>query len=120
MLPMTDLTLRNGSLRLAASVYGHSDAPPILFLHALARSRDTWEEAARRFTPRYQVWTLDFRGHGHSGWADTYELEGYRSDAETALAAIGRPTLVVGHSLGGVVAGLLAQTGRPSVRAVFL
>ena len=35
------------------------------------------------------------------------------------MAAIGRPTIVVGHSLGGCVAGTLAQTN-PSVQAAFL
>ena len=118
---MTDVTLSNGSLRLAASVYGRRDGPPLLFLHGLGQSRDTWEEGAHRLMDRYQVWTLDFRGHGHSDHVGTsYDLEGYRSDAVVALAAIARPTLIVGHSLGGVVAGLAAQTGDPKVRAVYL
>jgi pimeloyl-ACP methyl ester carboxylesterase len=117
---MTDLTLASGSLKLAASVYGRAEAPPVLFLHGLGLSRDTWEEGAMRLMDRYQVWTLDFRGHGHSGRAEAYDLEGYRSDAETALAAIGRPALIVGQSLGSVVAGLLAQTSNPNVRSVFL
>lgn len=117
---MTDLTLPNGSLRLAASLHGRSDAPPLLFLHGLGLSRDTWEEGATRLMDRYQVWTLDFRGHGHSDRAETYDLVGYRSDAEAALETIARPTLIVGHSLGGVVAGLLAQTGAPNVRSVYL
>jgi pimeloyl-ACP methyl ester carboxylesterase len=117
---MTALTLSNGRLGLAASVYGRPDGPPLLFLHGLGLSRDTWEEGVKRLTDRYQVWTLDFRGHGHSDRAESYDLEGYRSDAETALAAIARPTLIAGHSLGAVVAGLLAQTGDPNVRSVFL
>jgi len=41
------------------------------------------------------------------------------SDAETALAAIGRPAIVVGHSLGACVAGVLGQSN-PNVRAIFL
>ena len=101
---MTDLTLSNGAAKLAASVYGRPDAPPLLFLHGLGLSRDSWEEGAQRLMDRYQIWTLDFRGHGHSGCAETYDLEGYRSDAEAALAAIARPTLIAGQSLGGVVA----------------
>jgi pimeloyl-ACP methyl ester carboxylesterase len=118
---MTDVTLYNGSLRLAASVHGRPGAPSLLFLHGLGLSRDTWEEGERRLSDRYQIWTLDFREHGHSDHVgSSYDLEGYRSDAAAALAAIARPTLIVGHSLGGVVAGLLAQTGDPNVRAVYL
>jgi len=117
---MTDLSLANGSLGLAASVYGRAKAPPILFLHGLGLSRDTWEEGVMRLMDRFQVWTLDFRGHGHSDRVETYDLDGYRSDAEAALAAVARPTLIVGNSLGSVVAGLLAQTSNPNVRSVFL
>lgn len=117
---MTDLTLDNHGLRLAVSVRGPADAPPILFLHGVSMSRDTWLEVSDRLGDRWQRWTLDFRGHGHSDRADAYTLDGYRSDAETVLAAIGRPAIVVGHSLGGVVAGQLAQAPHPLVRGVFL
>jgi pimeloyl-ACP methyl ester carboxylesterase len=117
---VTDLTLETKSLSLAVSVFGSSGAPPILFLHGLGLSRDTWEEGASRLSHRHRVWTLDFRGHGHSDHAETYDLGSYLADAEHALAAIGSPTLIVGHSLGAVVAGLLAQKGDPSVLAVFL
>jgi pimeloyl-ACP methyl ester carboxylesterase len=75
--------------------------------------------AKQQLTDRYCVWTLDFRGHGHSDYAPNYNLAGYISDAEIALAAIGRPAIVVGHSLGACVAGVLSQIN-PNVRAVFL
>ncbi|MGO8976392.1 MAG: alpha/beta fold hydrolase [Steroidobacteraceae bacterium] len=117
---MTDITIINESTKLAASVYGPPDAEPILFLHGVSLSRDTWDEMAQRLWSGYRVWTLDFRGHGHSDRASSYELADYVSDAETVLAVIGGPAIVVGHSLGGCVAGVLAQTPHPKVRAVFL
>ncbi len=119
---MTDLTIDNDGLRLAASVEGPADGEPILFLHGVSMSRDTWHEVSQRLGDRFQRWTLDFRGHGHSehpGDAN-YTLDGYRSDAEAVLALIARPTIVVGHSLGACVAGQLAQQPHPLVRAVFL
>ncbi len=117
---MTDITIANRNTKLAASVYGPPTATPILFLHGLSLSRDTWEEIAQRLSLTYCVWTLDFRGHGHSERSSRYELADYVSDAEAALAAVGQPAIVVGHSLGGCVAGVLAQTPRPMVRAVLL
>ena len=117
---VTDITLDNRCAKLAASVYGVADAEPVLFLHGMSQSRDTWEEIALRLMSRHQVWTLDFRGHGHSDRASSYDFAGYISDAETVLEAIGRPTIIVGHSLGGCVAGVLAQGGHAYVRAVFL
>jgi pimeloyl-ACP methyl ester carboxylesterase len=116
---MTDVSLLNGSIRLAASVHGPMNAPPILFLHGVTLSRDSWDEIKDRLMDRCCVWTLDFRGHGHSDRAPNYDLSGYVSDAEIALAAIGRPAIVVGHSLGACVAGILGQSN-PNVRAIFL
>jgi len=95
---MTDLTLANGNVRLAASVDGPTDAVPILLLHGASLSRDTWDETKQQLMDRYCVWTLDFRGHGHSDRAPNYNLAGYVSDAET---------------------GALSQTN-PNIRAVFL
>lgn len=117
---MTDFTLDNRGVKLAVSVCGPTDAQPILFLHGLSLSRDTWEDVADRLKDRYRIWTLDFRGHGHSDRAPSYELADYVSDAETALSAIARPVAIVGHSLGGCVAGVLAQNGPANVRAVLL
>ena len=84
------------------------NAPPILFLHGATLNRDSWDEIKDRLMGRCCVWTLDFRGHGHSDRVPNYDFSGYVSDAETALAAIGRPAIVVGHSLGACVAGVLA------------
>jgi pimeloyl-ACP methyl ester carboxylesterase len=95
------------------------NAPPILFLHGATLSRDSWDEIRDRLVNRCCVWTLDFRGHGHSDRAPNYDLSGYMSDAETALTAIGRPAIVVGHSLGACIAGVLGQSN-PNVRAIFL
>jgi pimeloyl-ACP methyl ester carboxylesterase len=117
---MTDITIDNGGIRLAASTYGSADATPVLFLHGIAQSRDTWDEMASHLTRQYRIWTLDFRGHGHSDRASTYDLADYASDAEAALRAIGRPALVVGHSLGACVSGVLAQKPRPDLRAILL
>ncbi len=117
---MTDLTVHNGELNLAASVFGNPDRPAVLLIHGLSGSRDTWEEAVKRLSDRFHVWTLDLRGHGHSDRSDRYLIDGYVSDAAALLEVIGRPTVVAGHSLGAVVAGVLGQTPHPLVRAVFL
>ncbi len=117
---MTDLTIRNGDLSLTASVYGPEGAPDVLFLHGIAGARDTWEEAARRYEDRYHVWTLDFRGHGHSDRAASYLVEDYASDAAAMLDFIRRPTIIVSHSLGAVAAASLAQAPHDYLKALFL
>lgn len=117
---MNDLTIENAGLALAASVYGRPDAPPVLLLHGISNSRDVWYDWAVELGDRYRVYTLDFRGHGHSGRADRYAVADYVSDAEAVLAAIGSPTRVVGHSLGGVVAGALAQRDNALVHSALM
>lgn len=117
---MTDLTVTNGDLRLAASVYGHPDRPAVLMIHGLSGCRDTWAEAVDKLVDRYQVWTLDLRGHGHSDRAASYLIVDYVADAEAMLDVIGKPVVVVGHSLGAVTAAALAQGPHPQVRAALL
>lgn len=115
-----DLTIVNGDVALAASVFGALDAPPVLLLHGIGNARDGWFDWAQRLADRARVYTLDFRGHGHSSHATRYHLADYVADAEAVLAHIAEPTLVVGHSLGGLVAGRLAQHGHPLVRRALL
>ena len=117
---MTDLTVNNSGVRLAASVFGSFHNPPVLCLHGQANSRDTWEELVAALSGTHQIWTLDFRGHGHSDRAASYELADYVSDADAALAVIGRRTAIIGHSLGGCVAGVLAQEPHPLIAGAFL
>jgi pimeloyl-ACP methyl ester carboxylesterase len=117
---MTDISIDAGGTKLAASVYGPTDATPVLFLHGISLSRDTWAETAKHLEDRYQVWTLDFRGHGDSARSASYELADYLQDAEAALRMIDRPAILVGHSLGACVAGMLAQDAHPGVRATYL
>jgi pimeloyl-ACP methyl ester carboxylesterase len=117
---MTDLTINANGVCLAASVFGSFDLPPVLFLHGMSDSRDTWEETVAALSGTHQVWTMDFRGHGHSDRTTAYDILDYLTDADAGLATIGRRTAVVGHSLGACVAGVLAQRPHPLVAGVFL
>jgi len=117
---MNDITIGNAGVSLAASVYGQPDAPPVLLLHGISNSRDVWYDWAVELSDRYRVYTLDFRGHGHSARAGRYAIADYVSDAESILSAIGAPTRVVGHSLGGVVAGALAQSDSALVHSALM
>ena len=117
---MNDLTIDHGDLALAASVYGAPDAPPVLLLHGISNSRDVWYDWAAELSDRYRVFTLDFRGHGHSARAPRYTIADHVSDVTAVLEAIGVPTRVVGHSLGGVIAGVLSQQAHPLVHSALL
>jgi pimeloyl-ACP methyl ester carboxylesterase len=74
-----------------------------------------------RTAPEWRSYAVDLRGHGRSARTPgRYRLEDYVDDADRLLEVIGEPAVVVGHSLGSIVAASLAQDRHPLVAAVFL
>jgi pimeloyl-ACP methyl ester carboxylesterase len=77
---------------------------PVVLVHGITESADSFEPVTARLAATQEVITLDLRGHGESAGADTYDLAAMAGDvaAVCAAAGVGRPHLV-GHSLGGAV-----------------
>jgi pimeloyl-ACP methyl ester carboxylesterase len=98
-------------LRLRLHEWSGAGDRPTLLLHSIASHSHWWDWAAPHFAARGPVAALDFRGHGGSDWSPVgaYPFAGWVTDAQAALDALGwRAPLVIGHSLGGYVAALLA------------
>ncbi|MER5650003.1 alpha/beta fold hydrolase [Streptosporangium sp. NPDC002524] len=102
-----------GGIELAYRVSGAADASPLVLLHALGKDAADWDGVLGAFERHWRVYVPDLRGHGESAWPGEYSLELMRDDVLGFLDALGldRVTLV-GHSLGGFVAYLLAE-GHP-------
>jgi pimeloyl-ACP methyl ester carboxylesterase len=101
---------------------GDPEAPPVLLLHGITQSTATWGWLVPHLVDSHRVVRLDFRGHGRSGRAPgTYTFPFFIADA-TAICeqVLGRPAVVIGHSLGGGTAAGLAQTRPELVRGVVL
>jgi len=100
----------NGDVDLHVVEDGSADAVPILLLHGITSSVRTWDWLVPDLADRFRVLRLDFRGHGGSSHTPgEYTSAGYVSDAVAVLDQIGRPAIVVGHSLGGVTTAALTQ-----------
>ncbi|MEJ7706137.1 MAG: alpha/beta hydrolase [Nocardioidaceae bacterium] len=99
-----------GGVRLAYEVSGVPDAPPMVLLHALGHRGTSWAPVNARFAERFQVFSLDLRGHGDSDWPATYSFQLMCDDVLGVFSQLGLGEVtLVGHSMGGVVAYLAAM-----------
>ncbi len=109
--------LRRDDLPLAVRISGPDDTrPPVLLVHGMAGDHTTWRRfaAALRRSGR-RVVSVDLRGHGRSGHADSYRLDDFRDDLQFVVDALGVERFdLLGHSLGAHTALRLAiaQPGR--------
>ncbi len=83
--------------------------PPLVLLHGLLGSARNWQTAGTDLAAHFHVFALDLRNHGKSPHAGTMEYPEMMADVLGWLDAQGlaRATLV-GHSMGGKIAMLLA------------
>ncbi|MGW8884144.1 alpha/beta fold hydrolase [Streptomyces sp. NPDC055749] len=103
-------SVQAGGIRLAYRVLGAPSAPPVVLVHGRGGSSLDWTLVAERLADEYRVYALDFRGHGLSDWPGRYSFELFRDDLHAFLEARNLyGATVVGHSMGGVAACLLAE-----------
>lgn len=88
--------------------------PALVLIHGITECRQMWTPLVAPFAEGYDVISVDLRGHGESPEGDVYDPITLATDVAETLTALGvdRP-LVVGHSLGGVVATAFAAVARP-------
>ena len=80
--------------------------PPVFLLHGLFGSGRNLRVVARHLADRFRVTCLDLRNHGDSPWAEEMTYDAMAGDVAAAIGAT--PARVIGHSMGGKVALLLA------------
>lgn len=88
---------------------GPSPLPPLLFVHGSFAGAWIWSQ---HFLPFFaeegrECVALSLRGHGGSGGHDRLDhfgLADYVEDVAAVAATLDRPPVVLGHSLGGMVA----------------
>jgi 3-oxoadipate enol-lactonase len=103
-------------------VDGSPDAPAIVFSNSLGTDLRIWDEVAARFAEKWRVIRYDKRGHGLSDVpAPPCRMRHHIDDLDALLdfLKVGK-TVVVGLSIGGMIAIGLAAKRPDRVRALVL
>lgn len=115
------VTVADGT-RIAYDVFGRRDAEPLLMIHGLGADGRGWILQRRALAKRFRLVVVDNRGVGRSDRPDgPYDLEVMATDALAALDHAGyRSAHVMGASMGGIIAQVLAVRHPERVRSLVL
>lgn len=104
-------------VQIVLDEWGRPEDPLVLFLHGGGQTRHSWKRAGSQLAGAgMRSVTVDLRGHGDSDWSPDgdYSLHSIRDDIVAVLSALGGKATLVGASLGGLTALLVADT-RPDL-----
>ncbi|WP_375398084.1 alpha/beta fold hydrolase [uncultured Sphingomonas sp.] len=110
-------------ISLAAHAVGPEEGAPVLLLGGIGQTRHSWRRTAERIAASgRRAILLDLRGHGESGWSADggYTLPRLAADITAVIAALGRPAVLVGASLGGKVCLAAAGHEGPAVASALV
>jgi pimeloyl-ACP methyl ester carboxylesterase len=100
---------------------GSSSAKALVMLHGGAWRWQEYVSLIPSLADRWHIYALDLRGNGRSGWVpEAYRLEDFVEDNAQFLGRLNGPAVLVGHSLGGVVALMLAARCPEKVKALII
>lgn len=102
---------------LVVAEHGGSDPrdETVVVLHGLFGSGRNWMTIGRRLAGTSRVLAPDLRNHGASPWAEPMTYPAMAADvARMIMQRCNRPVTLVGHSMGGKAAMILALT-RPGL-----
>lgn len=83
-----------------------------VLIHGLMSDHRAWHRVSARLQERgFRVVTVDLAGHGRSPRARRYSPRAWADDVVESLAPVltDAPDLLMGHSLGGLVASIAAE-----------
>jgi pimeloyl-ACP methyl ester carboxylesterase len=96
-------------------------ATPIVLLHGFSDSGECWMALVPFLASRGVVALPDARGHGSSGVPnEPVTVDSLAGDAAAVIESLGRPAVVIGHSMGADTAARLAQVRPELVAALVL
>ena len=86
--------------------------PPLVLIHGAANSAKVWTYWQRELaTHGWISHAIDLRGHGESGRLDLAytSMQDYADDVHSVLKQLSQPPVVIGWSMGGLIAMMVAS-----------
>lgn len=91
-----------------------SATPPLVIAHGLFGSARNWNVIAKRLSDRGEVVAVDMRNHGDSPQTATHTYPELAADLAKVIESLGGKADLLGHSMGGKAAMVLALS-RPDL-----
>ena len=104
-------------MQLTETTHGGGDGPPLVIAHGLFGSARNWGAIAKRLSDTRRVISVDTRKHGDSPRAETQSYPDMAGDIGGALT---EPSDLLGHSMGGKAAMVLALTQPAHLRKLVI
>lgn len=87
----------------------------LVLVHGITESGHAWDPVLDGLEANWHVVNVDMRGHGDSDRRAPYDAITMANDLASVVAGVGlSEPLVVGHSMGGVIASAYAGLGHPA------
>lgn len=100
-----------------------ANKPALLMIHGFASNKETWLRFAKHFSKDFQVYIPDLLGHGETGFQHEWDYSA-PAQARRLLQWMNQMNIetahVLGHSMGGFVAGTMAVNYPYRIQSVVL
>ena len=84
---------------------GPQQGTPLVMLHGGSGRWQLYSDILTELANQCHVYAPDLRGHGKSGWVPQgYTIRDYVEDIAAFLRDVSGPAVLMGHSLGGIIA----------------
>lgn len=88
----------------------YGSGSPFIILHGLFGSSDNWHTHGKKLADYFEVYLIDQRNHGDSGWSDDFSYDIMAEDLYEFIKEHQlKEVILMGHSMGGKTAMRFAQ-----------